>query len=82
MVEEAKASVATEGGPEEKAKKEGVLGRKFFLSLAGFIAFSLIVIFKSDITGSQALEYLIWLIGITIGGIAFEDSVGKVFMKK
>jgi hypothetical protein len=65
---------------EEKAC-DRVLGRKFFIVMAAFAAFAIIIIFKQDVTGAQALEYLLWLVGIGIGGIALEDGVGKIFKR-
>lgn len=69
---------ATSMSADEITAQDKFFGRKFLITFLGLITFCVIVCVKTDITGKEALDNLIWLILIGAGSIAFEDGVGKL----
>lgn len=60
---------------------ETVGGRKFVLALLALVAVTVLAIEKS-ITGDQALQSLVWIVGLSVGAIAVEDIGTKLSAKK
>jgi hypothetical protein len=52
-------------------------GRKYQIFIIGIIVYGMIVVFKADVTGKEALDNLVWLVLVAVGGIALEDGIGK-----
>lgn len=64
--------------PSTETERRAGYGRKFAIIIVSLIVFAVIVCFKSDITGKDALQDLIWLVAIGTGSIALEDGIGKI----
>lgn len=63
---------------QEAKAERAFFGRKFALVFLILVAFTVIVYLKSDITGKDAVDTLIWLAAIGTGSIALEDGIGKL----
>lgn len=53
-------------------------GRKFLLVAIALLIYGAIVLTKANVTAKEALDGLIWILGIGVSGIALEDGLGKL----
>jgi hypothetical protein len=60
---------------------ETVGGRKFIIAVLALVAVTVLALEKS-ITGDQALQSLVWIVGLSVGAIAAEDIGTKLAAKK
>ena len=75
--EEPVADPADEGG-----WIQNIGGRKFILPIAGMAAVITVAFIRPDFPTEKVVEAITWLIGIGVGGIAFENGLARASARK
>jgi hypothetical protein len=63
------------------SRPDRIWGRKAVICLLGIVTVAVLAIVKGDMTSKEAVDQIIYLVLIGVGGIALEDGIGKIFKK-